>query len=163
LDKEDFVHKRNRGKGNFYSKDFTLEEVNQLIEDEKDAKKYRQLGDVNKLCLDAEKMRSMSKDLDTGGLWQIQQDRLEAYQMMLKLVAGILKTDIDNLADVALKYSQVVGRLKEWFEPWRDKNEDDYQGSSVDLRVDIKEILGEHYCKDGACDECANNDVSVEK
>jgi len=37
---------------------------------------------------------------------------------------------------------EVVNRLKEWFEPWRDENEDDYQGSSVDLRVDIKQILG---------------------
>jgi len=41
MNKEDFVHKRNRDKGNFYSKDFTLEEVNQLIEDEKDAEKWR--------------------------------------------------------------------------------------------------------------------------
>jgi len=42
---------------------------------------------------------------------------------------------------------EVVNRLKEWFEPWRDKNEDDYQGSSVDLRVDIQEILGEDNVK----------------
>ena len=38
----------------------------------------------------------------------------------------------------------IVERLREWFEPWKDKDEDDYQGSPVDLRIDILEILGEN-------------------
>jgi len=41
MNKEDFVHKRNRDKGNFYSKDFTLEEINQLIKNEEYAEKWR--------------------------------------------------------------------------------------------------------------------------
>lgn len=39
------------------------------------------------------------------------------------------------------KDHEIVERLKKWFEPWTDKDNDDYQGSPSDLRVDINWIL----------------------
>jgi len=101
MNKEDFVHKRNRDKGNFYSKDFTLEEVNQLIEDKKDAEKWR----------------SMSRDLDTGGMWQIQQDRLELAEAI-----------VEGLKEFVKKYSSL--------KPYKDEI-DPY------FLQDIQKILGE--------------------